>query len=180
VCRRAVEVAERFADGQADERERGDAHDAARNLMEAWSSYDLGLGVMSAFAAFAAHADAGESFLGAARVESSCRLPERTPEPIEAARRARSCKQCDVLRDIVGDPFRPSACIDARWLAWNDGAISKLAQVIYEDRAFDRLPLLADALEDAGCSDADLLGHLREPGLHVRGCWATDLLLGRG
>jgi hypothetical protein len=50
---------------------------------------------------------------------------------------------------------------------------------IYDERAFDRLPVLADALEDAGCADADLLGHLRGPGPHVRGCWAVDLILGK-
>ena len=50
---------------------------------------------------------------------------------------------------------------------------------IYDQRAVNRLPLLADALEDAGCTDADLLGHLRSPGPHVRGCWAVDLVLGK-
>jgi hypothetical protein len=54
-----------------------------------------------------------------------------------------------------------------------------LAQAIYEDRAFDRLPVLADALEDAGCTNSDLLGHLRGPGPHARGCWVLDLLLGK-
>jgi hypothetical protein len=54
-----------------------------------------------------------------------------------------------------------------------------LAQSIYEGRAFDLLPVLADALEGAGCTDADLLGHLCGPGPHVRGCWALDLLLGK-
>jgi hypothetical protein len=52
-------------------------------------------------------------------------------------------------------------------------------RAIYADRAFDRLPLLADALEDAGCTDDELLGHLRAPGPHVRGCWAVDLVLGK-
>ena len=65
------------------------------------------------------------------------------------------------------------------WLAWNDGAIRKMAQVIYDDRAFDRLPLLADALDDAGCTDAAILGHCRGGGEHVRGCWVVDLLLGK-
>jgi hypothetical protein len=55
-----------------------------------------------------------------------------------------------------------------------------LAQGIYEERAFDDLPVLADALEEAGCDQPDLLAHLRGPGPHVRGCWAVDLLLGKG
>ena len=54
-----------------------------------------------------------------------------------------------------------------------------MAQLIYDDRAFDRLPLLADALEDAGCTDADILAHCRNGGEHVRGCWVVDLLLGK-
>ena len=58
-------------------------------------------------------------------------------------------------------------------------AVPRLASALYEDRAFDRLSLLADALEDAGCADAALLGHCRGGGEHVRGCWVIDLLLGK-
>jgi hypothetical protein len=54
-----------------------------------------------------------------------------------------------------------------------------LAQAIYDDRAFDRLPILADALEEAGCDTADILAHCRGPGPHVRGCWVVDLILGK-
>ncbi len=86
--------------------------------------------------------------------------------------------QADLIRDIFGNPFRPVA-VDPAWLAWNDGAIRKMAQAIYDERAFDRLPLLADALEDAGCADADILAHCRGPGPHVRGCWLVDSLLGK-
>lgn len=93
--------------------------------------------------------------------------------------------QCDLLRDIFGNPFRP-VVIEPAWLAWNDGTIPKLAQVIYEERElpsghFDRgqLAILADALEEAGCGDAELLGHLRGEGPHVRGCHVLDALLQR-
>ena len=55
----------------------------------------------------------------------------------------------------------------------------KLAQVIYDEHAFDRMPELADALEDAGCTNAEILAHCRQPGPHVRGCWALDLVLGK-
>jgi hypothetical protein len=58
-------------------------------------------------------------------------------------------------------------------------SVQNLATSIYADHSFDRVPLLADALEDAGCTDAELLGHLRGPGTHVRGCWAVDLVLGK-
>src|SRR5262249_31068525 len=87
-------------------------------------------------------------------------------------------QQASLLRCIVGNPFRP-VTIASSWLTWKDGTIVKLAQGIYADRTFDQLPLLADALEDAGCDNADLLSHLRGPGPHVRGCWALDLLLGK-
>lgn len=82
------------------------------------------------------------------------------------------------LRDILGNPFRPVA-IDPAWLAWNDGTIPKLARTIYDDRAFDRMPIFADALEEAGCDNADILAHCRQPGEHVRGCWVVDLILGK-
>ena len=86
--------------------------------------------------------------------------------------------QVSSLRDIF-NPFRTPPSVLPSWLAWNDGAVRKMAQVIYDDRAFDRLPILADALEDAGCDNADILAHCRGPGPHVRGCWVVDLLLGK-
>jgi hypothetical protein len=86
--------------------------------------------------------------------------------------------QTGLLRDIFGNPFR-SVRIDTDCLGWNDGAVCRLAQRIYEERAFDRMPILADALEDAGCTAADILNHCREPGQHMRGCWVVDLLLGK-
>ena len=91
---------------------------------------------------------------------------------------AESGAQASLLRDIFGNPFRPVA-IDPAWLALDNGAIVKIAQRIYEERAFADLPILADALEEAGCTNAELLAHCRHPGPHVRGCWAVDLLLGK-
>lgn len=85
---------------------------------------------------------------------------------------------CAMIRDLVGNPFR-STSIPRLALAWHDWTPLKIAQAIYDDRAFDHLPLLADALEDAGCDDADILNHYRAPGEHVRGCWVVDLLLGK-
>jgi hypothetical protein len=62
----------------------------------------------------------------------------------------------------------------------NNAAIPKLAQPIYDERAFDRLPLLADALVAAGCTNEEILAHCRSGGEHVRGCWVVDLILGKG
>jgi hypothetical protein len=84
-------------------------------------------------------------------------------------------RQAGALRDIFGNPFRP-VTLNA---AWRTSNVTALAQSIYDDRAFDRLPILADALEDAGCDNADILDHCRQPGEHVRGCWVVDLVLGR-
>jgi hypothetical protein len=90
--------------------------------------------------------------------------------------------QASLLREALGNPFRPAA-LDPAWLTRD---VRALAQAAYEERHppsghLDdaHLAILADALEDAGCTDADLLGHLRGPGPHVRGCWAVDLLLGK-
>jgi hypothetical protein len=81
-----------------------------------------------------------------------------------------------VARCVFGNPFRP-AVLDPSWLT---PTVVALAEGIGADRAFDRLPILADALEDAGCADRAVLDHCRSPGPHVRGCWALDLLLGKG
>jgi hypothetical protein len=87
--------------------------------------------------------------------------------------------QASLLRDFFGPlPFRP-VTLSPAWLTWGSGTVPKLAAAVYEERAFDRLPILADALEEAGCDAAELLTHLRAPGPHVRGCWALDLLLGK-
>jgi hypothetical protein len=85
--------------------------------------------------------------------------------------------QAALLRELVGRlPFRPVP-IDPAWLT---PAVIALAQGIYNERAFDRLPALADALEEAGCDNADILDHCRGPGPHVLGCWMLDLLLNEG
>jgi hypothetical protein len=86
--------------------------------------------------------------------------------------------QARLLHDLTGNTLRHIA-IDRVTLAWNIGTVVSLAQAIYDDRAFDRLPILADALEDAGCNQQELLSHCRSGGNHCRGCWALDLLLGK-
>jgi cell wall assembly regulator SMI1 len=69
--------------------------------------------------------------------------------------------------------------IDPTWLSWNDRTVLRLARSISEERAFDRLGILGDALEEAGCTDAAILGHCRQPGDHGRGCWLVESLLGK-
>ena len=86
---------------------------------------------------------------------------------------------CDLVREIFGNPSRP-VHVEESWLRWNDGCVVKLARGIYDGQRWLDLPILADALLDAGCDDEELLAHCRSTEGHTRGCWALDLLLGRG
>ena len=79
-----------------------------------------------------------------------------------------------LIRDLFGNPHRPAA-VDPRWLT---SAVVDLARTIYDSRDFAAMPILADALEEAGCDNTALLSHCRSGGPHVRGCWAVDLVLG--
>jgi hypothetical protein len=93
-------------------------------------------------------------------------------ESIEVAERA---IQAALIRDIFGNPFRPVS-VEGSWLT---STIVTLAHDIYEDRTFDRMPVLADSLQGSGCNNADILDHCRSDGPHVRGCWVVDLMLGK-
>lgn len=98
----------------------------------------------------------------------------------EDTSRVEKAAHCRLLRCVFGPlPFRDPPRNPA-WLEWNDAAVLRLARTIHADQLFDQLPVLADALEDAGCDDSELLGHCREETLHARGCWVLALLLGRG
>ena len=83
--------------------------------------------------------------------------------------------QSGLIHCVFGDPFRPVTL----GLTWTTPALVQLTQGIYDDRRFEDLPILADALEEAGCQEQSILDHLRSPGPHVRGCWPLDLILGR-
>lgn len=85
---------------------------------------------------------------------------------------------CEILRDIFGNPYEPLE-VSLAWLNGMGREAVRIAQTIYDDRTFDELPILADALEDAGCPSIALSEHCRETGRHGRGCWAIDVLLGR-
>jgi hypothetical protein len=84
-----------------------------------------------------------------------------------------------LAHDVFSNPFRPLSPIHPAVLAWNDSTVRRIAEGIYEERAFDRLPILADALLDAGCDNEELMQHCRGEGPHVRGCWAVDLILAK-
>ena len=187
--RQAVEVAERFADGLAAEIERDQAEETARQA--ASTAYGLWENSDTEVAA------AGAAYWAAAAASAAVSPGERdVEEAVSNAGMALAWSEdgnhaagpdywagielgepwITLIREVFGNPFRP-VTIAPGWLSWNDRAIAKMAQAIYDERAFDRLPLLADALEDAGCTEAEILTHCRGPGPHVRGCWVVDLLL---
>jgi hypothetical protein len=84
-----------------------------------------------------------------------------------------------LIRDIFPTPLvRRLPRLPPSWRT-NESTIFQLAQAMYDDRAYDRMPILSDAIEDSGCTDAHILGHCRQSGEHVRGCWVVDLVLGK-
>jgi len=188
--RRAVELAERDIEGLADREAVGIA---ARGEAAAWMEILPPERVAAAHPAHAAWAalTGGRRDSGAATAnppidpadaiaEAGHRLAIASTDPGDV-----TPGQAAIVRCIFGNPFRPVA-VEPSWLAWRDRAVVKMAQAAYDDRLLPAghldpagLAVLADALEDAGCTDADVLGHLRGPGPHVRGCWVVDLLLGK-
>jgi hypothetical protein len=181
--RQAVEVAERYADGQASAYDLGLAR--ARALQAAG-----GKAQQPAWAAYwAANTKAGgpldNAFSAAAAGLSRQAAQEARSDQAAAwhAMQATSVReQVLLLREVIGNPFRP-VVIEAQWLTWAGGTVVQLAEGIYEDRAFDRMPVLGDALEEAGCTNEHILGHCRQlptSGVeHVRGCWLVDTILAR-
>jgi hypothetical protein len=112
-------------------------------------------------------------------------VPEQPTDPAwMAALAAEQQAQASLLRDVLGDPVRSAPVMDRHWLTWNGVLPVGLAKAAYENRLLpsgtldpQRLAILADALEEAGCADAALLGHFRSPGPHPRGCFAVDAVL---
>ena len=181
-CRRAVEVREGYEDGVVSEFDLTAAQDAARAarhelrypLRDVENAESLPESAPAWAAGAASNAVNGNyhpiTFL-AARA-AACLSNALWEDAVADETRA----FCPILRDIVGNPFRPIVA-DPVWLS---STVVALAGAVYQDRAFDRLPILADALEESGCDNADVLGHCRSEGPHVRGCWVVDLLLGKG
>ncbi len=172
--REAVTTAERFADGQTD---LADLLTVFRLAREAWNAIEVTRGgrhgkPIRTGKQYRAAKQAAEVARNAADPAWSGRVAGRLMFRLNATTKYALSGH---LRDIFGYPPRPVSA-DPAWLTSTAVA---LAEAIYADRAFDRLPILADALEDAGCDDADLLAHCRSGGPHVRGCWAVDLVLGK-
>jgi hypothetical protein len=179
--RRAVELAESFADGRAKfEAMRA----AARDCLPVKGG---SVGAARA-AAEVTHREPLLAATGALYhlLGASWGGPKLLSHPgggfwIDPAQWQRECGVlCGLLRDIFANPFRPLPAIEPAWLEWHGGTVPKMASAIYEGSRFEELPILADALEEAGCADAAILAHCRQPGDHARGCWLVDLLIGKG
>ena len=177
--RKAVEVAESYADGRAGGGELSAARESLLPYTKAgpeyvpWlllvnSAYEAALEVAAAVPGYAASAVA-------ISLESSGPGAENyfgTPAQAEAKSRAHCVA---AIRCVLGNPYRQEPFSRT----WCTGDAVAVAAGIYNEGAFDRMPILADALQDAGCDDDAVLSHCREPGPHSRGCWALDLVLER-
>jgi len=196
--REALDVVERFADGRASSEEIEAARQAARAAQQqaagarrydsaehaVWAATLLersrfhSWGSPFSVAGQARHAAADAACLG--REAGVPNRKQRKKRAVDANLRE-AAAQAFLLRDVIGNPFRPAA-VDPAWLT---PSVVSLARAAYDERQLpqgtldgDRLAVLADALEDVGCRPPDVLGHLRGSGPHVRGCWPVDLLLG--
>lgn len=226
--RRAVEVAERHADGRASAQELACAREGARGAVERWrqerdeatpsAAVVLQARQAAACAASGRPARAAGRAARAAGLEEAAGVRERArarvvgawgsglaavpadlvPATWQAlsvpawwavqaeeaqARKARAAReaaerrgQSELLRELLGNPFQPMA-LAPDWLRWHDGAVGRVARAIDEEETYEQMPVLGDALEDAGCDDREILDHLRGPGPHVRGCWVLDRIL---
>ena len=166
--RKAVRKLEAFAEDPSDARLLRDAYNTANAVYH--ETY-AGRGGPSAAACTVLSATCPDPFgslfgnLDAALHESRGMLPGDSKR-LEAG----------LVRDVFGNPFRP---VDFS-PAWRTDTAVAIAQGMYESRDFGAMPILADALQDAECDNAAVLGHCRDPhGVHVRGCWVVDLVLGK-
>ena len=188
VGRNLLQVVEWFADGRASEEELNAARMPAEEIEEAtlqalgWSEQ---LRAERSITSAAFSPVSYEAVFGTNWRDRSC-YEDGQPYPVSVVCLARSPfpegtsgpepKVVALLHDIFGPlPFRPIT-LNPSWLT---STVTSLAQAIYTDRAFDRLPILADALEEAGRNDADVLAHCRGGGEHARGCWVVDCVLGK-
>jgi hypothetical protein len=188
-CRVGVAVAEQFADGEASHAALATAYNEALNLQGRFGPES---GQYASY--YATHAcwcvttvssaSSANAWYGAASarqmqrmVEAREALPAPASHPVmRSAMLAETQAIATVLRDVFGNPFR-AATVDPSWLTAD---VLLLARGIYTDRAFDRMPILADALQDAGCGNDTVLNHCRDvTRAHVRGCWVVDLVLGK-
>ncbi len=171
--RRLIRVAKRYADATASQLE---LEEATRNAYyEAF--WTRGSQTPMRYARAAVGSIATPQMLDSviANVEEAL-----ARESMDLGRPSEASPLCDILRDVFGNPFRATPRIDAAVLRWNDSTVVRIAQAIYEDRRFEDMSILTDALLDAGCDNDDIVSHCRQDIPHVRGCFVLDLLLNKG
>jgi hypothetical protein len=177
----ALEVAERFADHRATEAEREAARDNAWAVVVA-----MGEAYHGAVEAPGPTSEEDESFDDAHDVARAVwyAVSDEPEQAISALPSVRLEVYFSHIATILRDVYAPTTRM-AFNPCWLTSTVTDLANIIYEERKFDLMPVLADALEDGGCTDAHILEHCRlandhyRLGLHWRGCWVLDLLLGR-
>jgi hypothetical protein len=171
--RAAVEASERCADGLATKAQMF----AARRVAE-WCRAPGGATRPELAAQFAAWGRPREGlrYLLIAGLGAGNTYNAWTGTDLSPRRGSHAIAVCGLLRDIIGNPFRP-VTFDP---SWRTPEALALARAVYDERRFEDLPVLADALEEAGCADRDILGHCRGKGEHARGCWVVDLVLDKG
>jgi hypothetical protein len=170
-----LDVVESYADGRAGATDLktadNDVTGAVKGILDAAGANDLGALIISP--------DRGElTMLARAAMAVSSAVNGPRAARVFALLAGVACESA-TLRCVFGNPFRPPTRLPPEVLGWNDGTVRRIAEGIYGERAFARLPILADALLDAGSEDEDVIEHCRSAGTHVRGCWVVDLILGR-
>jgi hypothetical protein len=170
--RKAVDVADEYADGLAHRERLIAARDEAREVKKVLRGPSQTPNQRAANAAFDATRDTGRSAGYNAAAEASRALNLADHNYCNAGE---LLEHANLLRCIFGNPLRPPALDTARLAP----KVVALAQTIYDNRAFDQMPTLGDAIEEAGCTNTDILDHCRSTIGHVRGCWVVDALLGK-
>ncbi len=175
-CRHAIDVAQRFVDGKATMADLASAGHVVASVARVWGdSLSPVARATYAIGGAAWAATRGSAWLSAWDAAWDARMAARDFVAGTDWEKERQW-QAAVLHDLVGNPFRPPA-LDPAWLA-PSSPVSQMARVIYDEDRFGDLPILGDALEEAGCADGELLAHCHGRGPHYRGCWVVDAVLG--
>lgn len=171
---RLIEVVEGFADGTRDRTEFVAARKPFRQAVRALGP-KLREPEASAASVFDCLTQDAMEGMTAAIANALFVIRKASPDG-RAIGKVERAAQADLIRDIFGNPFRPVAFAPG----WRTDTVVSLARGMFESREFAAMPILADALQDAGCENPDVLTHCRDPnGVHVRGCWVVDGVLGR-
>jgi hypothetical protein len=208
LCEKALEVCERFADGLASAEDMAGCMPSTALVFSevgsprlatevAWRARYLDLAgntrPMRHGKSIIGHpASEGAEFARGAISLAAAEYPKPADKSTISKKRAATISekraQAALIRDLFGNPFsdlppkKGQSALTKKcpeWHTWNDATIPKLAQAIYEQGRFQELPMLADALDEAGCREEGILHHCRASGEHVKGCWVIDLLLGK-